>query len=344
MNNHELKLGKDGRKNFSLPYDVRLQNAVVYGAKGSGKSRFLLPYLANEQAEDAESGATFICNKGNTSWLLVKLFEKYNREVVYLNPRVDAGAKDLIDLNYQTGSELDKQVINFTDAIQNKKIVIIDLELPRTRNDGRKSLINLLYHLQRAMVENTADTPHFVYFDDADDFLPYIHDLLFYGTEFQFGTTLFLQSFNLLEIRSRELTSFLNANCATTIMMSLLSYEDGAYFERRFNGRIANVEGVRGRNMEQLLVESNLNGKGTVTQVAIKFFTERTLLEFEEEVERQQVKAKQAQAPKKMTRSSRRPSAAFESMDAKETVVTGFREVKKINKVFLNESDYFDED
>lgn len=341
---HDLLLGKEREREYTMPYDIRLQNMVVYGAKGSGKSRYLLPYFAKEQLEDRDAGATFICGKGDVSWLIYQLSKKYSRKVHFLTPSLDEGTDDLINLGIETGHEMEKNVLNYTKAIQAKDIVIIDLELSKTRHLGEKALIRLLYHLQRAMVENTAESPHFVYFDDAESYIPYIHDLLYYGKEYHFGTTLFLQSFSLLDSKSKELTQFLNANCSSTMAMGLLSYDDIGYFYRRFRGEMKD-DSFRNRKATDVVLETIVNGKREVANLTMKFIPPRTMTEFEEEANL--LKSKKEKTGNIATYSEGNIThfpKIFDNTGTTETVQSGFRPPARMRKVFLSEQDYFSEE
>lgn len=342
-NNHDLTLGKEREQEYTMPYDIRLQNMVVYGAKGSGKSRYLLPYFAKEQLEDRDSGATFICGKGDVSWLIYQLAKKYSRKVHFLTPSLDEGTNDLINLGLETGHEMEKNVLNYHEAVKEKDIVIIDLELSKTRHLGEKALTRLLYHLQRAMVENTAASPHFVYFDDSERYIPYIHDLLYYGKEYCFGTTLFLQSYSLLDSKSKELTSFLNANCASTLAMGLLAYDDINYFHRRFRGDMKDDK-FRHRNLTDIVLETVVKGKREVVNLTMKFIPARTMTEFEEEANILKTKKKGGEMALYSEGNITHFPTPAENTGTIETVHSGFRPPARMRKVFLSEQDYFSEE
>lgn len=330
-----LKLGKDKKSSSEvlLPTERRLQNTIVYGSVGSGKTRSMLMSMALEQLEDTNSGATFICGRGEESWLLDRLAHKMGRDVIFLHPVSDKGTSDYLETEYRTGYEMQKNLIDYVDAIKTNKIVIVDFDLAKSRKKGKQGLIKLLYHLQRAIVQNTEDHPHYVYIDDAEFSLPYIEELITYGKNHTVGTTLFLSSYKLVEARSREMSNFLDANCVTTIVMNRLTYEDMQYFDRRFYGNIENIKFVR-REKNEVVVETIHDDILQVSTVEISIPSSRLITELEDEVTREKEK-------RKVRRRARPRGVISEIKETENNVEHGFVLPKKERRVFLDEDDFF---
>lgn len=330
-----LKLGteKNTGDDILLPTDRRFQNTVVYGAIGSGKTRSMLLSMALEQLGDTSSGATFICGRGDESWLLDRMANKLGREVLFLNPVSDRGTSDYLETEYSSGYEMQKNLIDYVDAIRNNKIVIIDFDLAHTRKKGKKGLIKLLYHLQRAMVHNSEEHPHYVYIDDAEFSLPYISELITYGKNHAVGTTLFLSSFKLVESRSREISQFLDTNCATTIVLNRLNHEDMTYFNRRFYGEIDSKPFTR-RNPNEVVVETVINNMLEVKTVEIPIPTSRLITEMEDEVIIEKEKRRARKRP-------RTRGLLSDVIEVDNDVITDFDEPQIKKRVFLDEEDFF---
>lgn len=330
-----LNLGKEKGTDadYILPTERRLQNVAVYGSSGSGKTRSLMLSMAVEQFQDASSGATFICGRGEESWLLDRLATKMNREVIFLHPGADKGTKDFLETEYLTGLEMQKNLIDYQCAIEEKKIVIVDFDLATYRTRGKKALIKLMYHLQRSIIRNSEESPHFIYIDDAEMVLPHIEELLLYGKNNSIGTTLFLSSYSLIEARSRELAYFLNAATNTTVVMNLLAYEDFLYFDRRFYGEL-HSKPFRRRNKEEVVVESIRNGIVDVTGVTISIPSQRFMADIEEEVSREKLKREVRKRP-------RSRGILHETTQTSNDVDSGFDVPTSKSRVFLDEEDFF---
>lgn len=330
-----LKLGtnKTSGDDVYLSSERRLQNTVVYGAIGSGKTRSMMMSMVLEQLSDVNSGATIFCGRGDESWLIDRMANKMDREVIFLHPDSDRGTSDFLETEYRTGYEMQKELIDYVDAIQKKKIVIVDFDLAKTRNKGKQGLIKLLYHLQRAIVHNTEESPHYVFIDDAEFSLPYIEELITYGKNHNVGTTLFMSSHALIEARSRELSYFLDANCATTLVMNRLTYADVTYFDRRFYGNIDNKPFKRRANND-VVIETIINDVVEVFNLEIVIPSSRLITELEDEVKREKEQRK--------VRRRARPRGAISKVTATDNnVEKGFPVATTESRVFLDEDDFF---
>ena len=322
-------------KVYELSTDRRLQNTVVYGTAGSGKTRNMLLSMAIKQIEDSNSGATFICGRGGESWLIDRLANKLNREVIFLHPGVDKGTRDFIESDMVSGKEMQENLIDYAQAIEDKKIVIIDFDVANYRTDAKEALKKLLYHFQRSIVGNSEDNSHYVYIDDAENKLPYIQELLAYGSTYAIGTTLFLSSYSLVEARSRELAYFLNAHCRTTILMNQLTYEDYSYFERRLYGKRGSHNFMQ-RPEEEVVVEGLHNGVIDVRNIVLLKPSLRWINEIEDEVHIEQDRRNKRRRP-------RTRAIVHEVVQTSEPVDTGFDRPSGESRVFLDESVFFDD-
>lgn len=330
-----LKLGTDilNKDEFLLPTEQRMQNTVVYGAIGSGKTRSMLLSMAVEQLGDTSSGATFICGRGNESWLLDRMANKMNRDVIFLHPLSDKGTADYIELEYTTGAETQKFLIDYIDAIKKKKIVIVDFHLSKTRKKGRIALVKLLYQLQRSITHNSDNSPHYVYIDDAEFTLPYIEELLKYGKESAVGTTLFLSSYKLVDSKSKELAYFLDANAATVITMNRLIHSDMVYFDNRFYGDMKNSR-FRRRAKDEVVIETIIDDCVEVRNVLIKIPSMSLITELEDEVKKEKEERSVRRRPRKrgILQSIKQEDVSVES---------GFSRPAPTKRIFLDEDDFF---
>lgn len=330
-----LKLGTDKitDKDFKISADKRYQNSTVYGSIGSGKTRSMLLSMAVEQFSDINSGATFITSQGDESWLLDRMANKMGREVIFLHPDSDKGTDDFLETEYHTSYEMQKNLIDYIDAIQKKKIVIVDFDLSRNRKNGKNALIKLMYQLQRSLVYNNEEHPHHVYIDDAEFILPYIEELLKYGKDKSVGTTLFLSSYTLIEAKSRELAYFLDANTATTIVMSKLAYADYVYFDKRFYGDMNNKK-FKSRKKDEVVVETIIDDVIEIRDVIIKVPSASLMTELEDEVKREKKSRIERRRPRKR-------GVLQEKVQSDMNVKDGFEEAISPKRIFLDEDDFF---
>lgn len=330
-----LQLGTDKHTQveFEIPTDQRFQNTTVYGSIGSGKTRALLLAMAVQQFEDTNSGATFICGRGGASWLLDRMANKMGRDVIFLHPESDKGTADFLEMEYRTGFEMQKFLIDYIDAIQTKKIVIVDFQLSTHRKKGKQALIKFLYQIQRSIIHNSEEHPHYVYIDDAEFTLPYIEELLKYGKDHSVGTTLLLSSYRLIESKSKELALFLDANCASTIIMNRLVPADATYFNNRFYGDLKSKR-TRGRPKDEVIIETVINDAVEVKNILIKIPSPTLIIELEDEVKRE----------KKQRAIRRRPRKRGSLQRIEQTernVEHGFPRPTETKRVFLDEDDFF---
>lgn len=290
--NHELLIGRAKKKNFSISYEMRMQNMVVYGIKGSGKTKYILPMLAQEQLENKDEGATFIVEKQEMGWFIRELAHKHNREIIFLNPSEHDGMKELITKGMTTESEIKEKVVDYEDAMLKKKIVIIDAEPYKYHNNASQAVKKLLYYLQSTLYKNSPKTPHLVYIDDAEQYLPNIESLLIYGEQFGIGTTLFMQSHSIIQSKSKQLILFMDANIRTTILANGLLDSDYKFFNDRFFGEDMDESSMMlQRKYNMLLIETIIKGSKSVETVEVKYLPEKICYEIRDEIDVRKAKA-----------------------------------------------------
>ena len=114
-------------------------------------------------------GATVIVSKNETAYNLYALAKQYKRDIIMLKPSISNEISNKFlwksDYNYDY---INENIINYKEAIKKRKIVIIDMEILKHKNDGLKAVAMLLLQLQLDMQETdvTQNKPHFLYIDD----------------------------------------------------------------------------------------------------------------------------------------------------------------------------------
>ena len=233
-----LNIGKKEKKGLIfIPYENRFLNTIVFGKKASGKTNEVLFSFANQDLENKDVGATFIVNKGEIAYSLYTLAKYYKRKVTIIKPSININIsnKFLWDREYNY-DYINNNIIDYKKAIKNKEIVIIDMETLKYKEDGIKATAKLLLQLQIDMQETdlTLRTPHFLYIDDANMYLPYIDSFLIFGNNFNIGTTLFFQSRNQFKTKDFNYSSLVDNNVMNTILLTPIDVEDVSYFLKQF--------------------------------------------------------------------------------------------------------------
>lgn len=291
LDQYSMPLGESRDEPFEIPYEVRMQNIAIYGSKGSGKTKHILPMLANEQLNRRDEGAVFVVEKEGLAWMLHVLAKKYNREVIFLSPSSHEGMSQLMSSGLSKIQEVTEHLVDFEKAMTEKKIIIIDAEPYKYQKRSVDLTGAILMNLQHVIYKNTSETPFFVYVEDGDLYLPYIKDLITYGEGFGVGTVLFLQGRAYMKARSEELMYFVESNFRTTILANGLIYEDLKYFNERFFGEVKDDVLMLQRRPDQLLVETlDGNSYRRVANVKVRFLSQQIVREVKEEA--QQLKKK----------------------------------------------------
>ena len=241
---NRIKVGlireNDGKKQtkITIPENSRKGNTLILGSKLSGKSTYILPYLAKQDIQRKNAGCTFIISKKDLAYTLYAIAKMESKKKVHLiKPSCDVtiANKLLWDSNEYDYDEINS-IIDFKEVIKKKEIVIIDMENSRYHQGAVRAVAKLLIQLQTDMqdVAATIKRDHFVYIDDAQYYLPFIDSLLNYGDDYNMYTTLFMQGRNQFKIYGEDYTSLLDNNIRNYILMNGINFDDAQYFAPMF--------------------------------------------------------------------------------------------------------------
>lgn len=223
---------------ITIPENSRKGNTLILGSKLSGKSTYILPYLAKQDIQRKNAGCTFIVSKKDLAYTLYAISKMESKKKVHLiKPSCDItlANKLLWDTNDYDYEEI-KEVIDFKEVIKKKEIVIIDMENSRYHQGAVRAVAKLLIQLQTDMqdVASTIKRDHFVYIDDAQFYLPFIDTLLNHGDDYNMSTTLFMQGRNQFKIYGEDYTSLMDNNVRNYILMNGINFDDAQYFAPMF--------------------------------------------------------------------------------------------------------------
>lgn len=240
---NRIKVGVMSNKNnkstiITIPENSRKGNTLILGSKLSGKSTYILPYLAKQDIQRKNAGCTFIVSKKDLAYTLYAIAKMESKKKVHLiKPSCDVtlANKLLWDTNDYDYDEI-KEVIDFKEVIKKKEIVIIDMENSRYHQGAVRAVAKLLIQLQTDMqdVASTIKRDHFVYIDDAQFYLPFIDTLLNHGDDYNMSTTLFMQGRNQFKIYGEDYTSLMDNNVRNYILMNGINFDDAQYFAPMF--------------------------------------------------------------------------------------------------------------
>lgn len=235
---YKLVIGlNDKNKELFIPEKSRYLNSLVIGTKGSGKTTSVLPMFVEQDLKRKNAGMTIISTSKEMSYNLYSLAKKYKRKIHFLKPSINNEITNkflwMQDYNYDY---INENIINYKEAIKKKDVVIIDMELLKYKSDALKTTAMLLLQLRLDIQETdiTQRCPHFLYVDDAYNYLKFLEDLLIYSDNYNLGVTLFLQSRNQLVTPNRDYTSMINNNIRTTMLLNNITIEDYNYYKDKF--------------------------------------------------------------------------------------------------------------
>lgn len=240
---NRIKVGvlnnKGGKSNIiTIPENSRKGNTLILGSKLSGKSTYILPYLAKQDIQRKNAGCTFIVSKKDLAYTLYAIAKMESKKKVHLiKPSCDVvlANKLLWDTNDYDYDEI-KEIIDFKEVIKKKEIVIIDMENSKYHQGAIRAVAKLLIQLQTDMqdVASTIKRDHFVYLDDAQYYLPFIDTLLNHGDDYNVSTTLFMQGRNQFKIYGEDYTGLMDNNVRNYILMNGINFDDAQYFAPMF--------------------------------------------------------------------------------------------------------------
>lgn len=238
VDDNRLIIGKnDKRKDLFIPESSRYFNSLVLGLKGTGKTSEVLPMFLEQDFKNKKVGATVIVTKKEMSYTAYALAKKHKRKVVFLKPSISNEISN--KLLWQTAYNYDyinEFIINYKEAIKKKHIVIIDMEILKYKSEGLRAVAMLLLQLQLDIQETdiTQKTPHYLYIDDAQYYLPFIEHLLTFSDNYNLGITLFMQSRSQFIKNGKDYSSIIDNNTRTTLLLNGLSLDDIKFYSERF--------------------------------------------------------------------------------------------------------------
>ena len=219
-----------------IPKKSRYLNTLVLGTKGTGKTTGVLPTLLEQDFMNKDYGATVIVSKNETAYNLYALAKRYKRDVIILKPSINNEISNKFlwksDYNYDY---INENIINYKEVIKKRKIVIIDMEILKHKNDGLKAVAMLLLQLQLDMQETdvTQNKPHFLYIDDAHYYLSFLEFLLSYGDNYNIGITLFMKSRKQFIKNNKDYSSLIDSNIRNILLLNALEKQDISYYKDR---------------------------------------------------------------------------------------------------------------
>ena len=234
----DLLIGINNNNNIIIPEKNRPLNLAIIGTKNSGKTTKILPMLAKQQIEDGSNfvGCTFIVNDKEESYHLMAIANRLKKktQLKVIKPSADIVTyKTLLADNPYDYDEMNA-LIDYKTEIRNKAIVVIDLEEEKYGEKSKRLLKKILYHLY-IDIQNTDITlrrPHYLYIDDADEYISSLENLLKYNETYNLATTLFLSSFTNLRTKDQAIIESFVKNY---IVLSNLLTSDIYYFAEKFS-------------------------------------------------------------------------------------------------------------
>ena len=235
---NKLVIGlNDKNKELFIPEKSRFLNTLVLGTKGTGKTTSVLPMFVEQDLKRKNAGVTIISSSKEMSYNLYSLAKKYKRKITFIKPSINNEVTNkflwLQDYNYDY---INENIINYKEAIKKKEVVIIDMELLKYKGDALKAIAMLLLQLRLDIQETdiTQRCHHFLYVDDAYNYLKFLEDLLLFSDNYNLGITLFMQSRNQLITKNKDFTSLISNNVRNTLLLNNLTIEDYNYYKDKF--------------------------------------------------------------------------------------------------------------
>lgn len=238
VDDNKLIIGlNDKGKELFIPEKSRFLNTLVLGTKGTGKTTSVLPMFVEQDLKRKNAGVTIICSTKEMSYNLYSLAKKYKRKIHFIKPSVNNEVTNkflwMKDYNYDY---INENIINYKEAIKKKEVVIIDMELLKYKNDALKTVAMLLLQLRLDIQETdiTQRCHHFLYVDDAYNYLKFLEDLLVFSDNYNLGITLFMQSRNQFITKNKDFTSLISNNIRNTMLLNNITIEDYNYYKDKF--------------------------------------------------------------------------------------------------------------
>ena len=227
----------DKSKELFIPEKSRFLNTLVIGTKGTGKTTSVLPMFVEQDLKRKNAGVTIISSSKEMSYNIYSLSKKYKRKIHFLKPSINNEVTNkflwLQDYNYDY---INEHIINYKEAIKKKEVVIIDMEVLKYKSDALKAVAMLLLQLRLDIQETdiTQRCHHFLYVDDAYNYLKFLEDLLVFSDNYNLGITLFMQSRNQLITKNKDFNGLINNNIRNTLLLNNITPEDYNYYKNKF--------------------------------------------------------------------------------------------------------------
>lgn len=327
----KLKFGQSNdKKSIFISEKARFANVLILGAKNSGKSSTVLPMLAKQDLLNGNCGLTLVVDKKDVAYTLYAMAKDEGRHVTILKPSADFNiGSDFIQHSTYDYEYINKNIIDYKEAIKKKEVVIIDMEYAKYRQSAIRATAMLLMQLQMDMQDTqaTLKRPHFVYIDDANRYLPFIELLLTSGDDYGVGTVLFMQGRSQLMTYDTDYSSLVDVNVRNTILMNGITFEDSKFYAERFFDRT--LKDIVDRKEGQVLyeiIDSDFSRKAG--QCGLVFITEATRKSIEE-------KAKKIR--KQLNKYTRKVERDISLREEEELLKLNRIKHEKLNKVEGNE-------
>lgn len=228
----DLTLGITMDKNpIVLLEENRKENLMVIGTKNSRKSSYLLPTFAKQIVVCGDKmGATFVTNGVNDSFLIAAVVRHMKRktQLEIFKPSVNSSFyKELIEDKPYDFDRINN-FFNYATLVREKKMIIIDTESYKygklSENLQRKIFLHIFLSIQNTKI--TLGREHYLFIDDADNYIDDLTHILKYGDKFNLYTTLFLESRDRLKNKD-----IIDINIKNIILLSYLLKEDEEYYD-----------------------------------------------------------------------------------------------------------------
>ena len=242
VSDNRLVIGvNDKNKEIFIHEKSRYYNTLVLGTKGTGKTATVLPMFVEQDLKRKTAGVTIIVSSKEMAYNMYSLAKQYKRKIHFLKPSVNNEIANkflwMPEYNYDY---INENIINYKEAIRRKDVVIIDMELLKYKSDGLKCLAMLLLQLRLDIQETdiTQRTPHFLYADDAPQYLKFLEDLMIHSDNYNLGITLFAQSREQFLTPNRDYRPTLDTNVRNTLLLSNLAVTDYPYYKQKFYDKV----------------------------------------------------------------------------------------------------------
>lgn len=222
------------KRSVYLHEDSRLSNLLVLSTKNSGKSKHLIPMMFEQDLKQKDTGITIVVGSDETAFDLYAMAKGVKRKVHLLKPSVNFEVLDhLLYMKTWDYDYINDHIINYKKAINDKDVVIIDMEIEKYSLSGVRAVDLLLMQLQSDMRESKRT--HYVYIDETYRYLDFISNLLEYGSDHGIVAHLFFQSRSQFKTANNDYTTLIDANVRNTILLQGINYDDAVYYAARFN-------------------------------------------------------------------------------------------------------------